>query len=39
MIEGVDRDPRVYLVAGEASGDRVAADLLREVKKYPKLKA
>ena len=39
MSEGVDRDPRVYLVAGEASGDRLAADLLRELKKNPKLKA
>ena len=39
MSEGVDRDPRVYLVAGEASGDRLAADLLRELKKNPKLRA
>jgi lipid-A-disaccharide synthase len=39
MSEEVDRDPRVYLVAGEASGDRLAADLLRELKKNPKLKA
>jgi len=39
MSEGVDRDPRVYLVAGEASGDRLAADLLRELRKNPKLKA
>jgi lipid-A-disaccharide synthase len=39
MSEGVDRDPRVYLVAGEASGDRLAADLLRELNKNPKLKA
>ena len=39
MSEGVNRDPRVYLVAGEASGDRLAADLLRELKKNPKLKA
>jgi lipid-A-disaccharide synthase len=39
MSEGVDRDPRVYLVAGEASGDRLAADLLRELKKNPNLKA
>lgn len=39
MSKGVDRDPRVYLVAGEASGDRLAADLLRELKKNPKLKA
>ena len=35
MSEGVDRDPRVYLVAGEASGDRLAADLLRELKRIP----
>lgn len=39
MSEGVDRDPRVYLVAGEASGDRLAADLVRELKKNPKLRA
>ena len=39
MSEEVDRDPRVYLVAGEASGDRLAADLLRELRKNPKLKA
>ena len=34
-----EREPRVYLVAGEASGDRLAADLLRELKKNPKLRA
>ena len=34
-----ERKPRVYLVAGEASGDRLAADLLRELKKNPKLRA
>ncbi|MDA0324568.1 MAG: lipid-A-disaccharide synthase [Verrucomicrobia bacterium] len=32
-------ESRVYLVAGEASGDRLAADLLRELKKNPKLRA
>jgi len=34
-----ERELRVYLVAGEASGDRLAADLLRELKKNPKLRA
>jgi lipid-A-disaccharide synthase len=34
-----EREPRVYLVAGEASGDRLAADLLRELKKNPELRA
>ena len=34
-----ERESRVYLVAGEASGDRLAADLLRELKKNPKLRA
>ena len=34
-----EREPRVYLVAGEVSGDRLAADLLRELKKNPKLRA
>ena len=34
-----EREPRVYLVAGEASGDRLAADLLRELKKNPRLRA
>ena len=34
-----EREARVYLVAGEASGDRLAADLLRELKKNPKLRA
>ena len=39
-MSGVEeREPRVYLVAGEASGDRLAADLLRELKKNPKLRA
>ena len=35
--EGGER--KVYFVAGEASGDRLAADLLRELKKDPKLRA
>jgi lipid-A-disaccharide synthase len=33
------RERKVYFVAGEASGDRLAADLLRELKKDPKLRA
>jgi lipid-A-disaccharide synthase len=39
MIQTGDREPRVYIVAGEASGDRLAADLLRELRKNPKIRA
>jgi lipid-A-disaccharide synthase len=34
-----NQEPRVYIVAGEASGDRLAADLLRELRKNPQIRA
>lgn len=39
MSEAREGESRVYIVAGEASGDRLAADLLRELKKDKKLRA
>jgi len=39
MNQAGDWEPRVYIVAGEASGDRLAADLLRELRKNPKIRA
>jgi len=39
MNQAGDWEPRVYIVAGEASGDRLAADLLRELRKNPKSRA
>lgn len=39
MKAGKGVEARVYFVAGEASGDRLAADLLRELKKDKQLRA